>query len=249
MVVIFMTGQVPEDLKYVVDYFNSYSDAESSSDGYYQRIFSEKLVGNGDTVYDIGVGSGNHLPELSKVVGKSGKVVGIDVHPKKIQKAKEIVNAFHFSNVNVSFGDGRNLSNTPMKYNEADDVLIFGVLQYLNKFNAGKVLDEAAKACKPSGKIILGTAAQEYFEESLKYHNADIVILKRVENGMLPLYPSTEVGTIFTKNKITEEFKSRGFSAEVFSYKNKDVFPDNIMVEPDYIRNLPSEHFVVAKHI
>lgn len=243
--------QIPNDLLDVVNFFRG-TDENMFSKAYYDRLLNKNrhsaiYVDKGDVVYDIGVGGGDQLIDLSDAVGSTGKIFGIDVYPEKLLDAEKKIKAHSLKNVQVSFGDGRDLSNTHLKYKGADEVLIFGVLEYLNKSNVDKLLNEAVKACKSDGKIIVGTTAQEYFLGSVKHRNINNALTAMIEKGIMPLGNGME-GTLFSREMIEDEFENRGLLTTIHSYSNKEVMPVNVMGEPEHIRNLPSEHFVVAKY-
>ncbi len=46
-------------------------------------------ISDGETVVDLGSGAGNDVFIARRLVGDSGKVIGIDMTPEMIQKAKE----------------------------------------------------------------------------------------------------------------------------------------------------------------
>jgi len=62
------------------------------------QISKAKLL-EGQTVYDIGCGSGSVSIEAALQVGKSGKVYAIDFDPKSVELTKKNLAKFGISNV------------------------------------------------------------------------------------------------------------------------------------------------------
>jgi demethylmenaquinone methyltransferase/2-methoxy-6-polyprenyl-1,4-benzoquinol methylase len=61
----------------------------------------------GDTAVDLGCGTGVNLPELARLVGPTGRVVGIDLSPQMLARARERITRAGFSNVELVQGDVR----------------------------------------------------------------------------------------------------------------------------------------------
>lgn len=59
----------------------------------------------GDTVVDLGTGTGRNLPALSNAVGPRGHVVGVDLSPEMLQRAATRIAARRLSNVELVEGD------------------------------------------------------------------------------------------------------------------------------------------------
>ena len=122
-------------------------------------------------------------------------------------------------------------------------------MEYLDKTNVNTMLDEAVNACKSDGKIILNTVAQEYFIQSAEHFGVNEQLVSMIKKCTMPVAEGI-IGTLFSKEMIEAEFNKRGFSTTIDSYSNRDVMPiDMVADEPDYIKNLPIEHFVVAEAI
>ncbi|MFB6353106.1 MAG: class I SAM-dependent methyltransferase [Halobacteriales archaeon] len=61
----------------------------------------------GDTVVDLGTGTGANLPFLRRAVGPTGRVVGIDASPGMLARARRRVERRGWANVTVLEGDVR----------------------------------------------------------------------------------------------------------------------------------------------
>ena len=67
----------------------------------------ELVVSTGDTVLDLGCGTGLLVPYLLDQVGQDGKVIAVDVSPGMIRKAQERVNTHQWRNVVLHCQDVR----------------------------------------------------------------------------------------------------------------------------------------------
>ncbi|MFB6194664.1 MAG: class I SAM-dependent methyltransferase [Haloplanus sp.] len=70
----------------------------------------------GDTVVDVGCGTGANLPYLRDRVGSAGRVVGVDFAPGPVAVARERVDREGWSNVTVLRGDATHL---PVRHADA----------------------------------------------------------------------------------------------------------------------------------
>jgi SAM-dependent methyltransferase len=61
----------------------------------------------GDTVVDLGCGTGANLPYLREAVGPTGTVVGVDLTRGMLERARRLVDARGWENVHVVQGDAR----------------------------------------------------------------------------------------------------------------------------------------------
>lgn len=74
-----------------------------------RRAAAEALVGPGDTVLDVGCGTGANLAFLRERVGDSGTVIGVDVAPGALARARRRVRERGWDNVFLIRGDGATL--------------------------------------------------------------------------------------------------------------------------------------------
>ncbi|MFB6132191.1 MAG: class I SAM-dependent methyltransferase [Halanaeroarchaeum sp.] len=72
-----------------------------------RRAVDAMDVARGDTVVDMGTGTGANLPLLRDAVGKTGRVVGIDASNGMIAKARTRIEEHGWDNVSVLEGDIR----------------------------------------------------------------------------------------------------------------------------------------------
>jgi arsenite methyltransferase len=112
----------------------------------------------GDTVVDLGSGAGNDAFIARKVVGDSGKVIGIDFTPAMIHKARENAEKLGFNNIEFRQGD---IEDMPLTSNKADVVVSNCVLNLVP--NKHKVFSEIYRIMKPGGHFSISDIVLEGF--------------------------------------------------------------------------------------
>ena len=114
----------------------------------------------GDTVVEMGCGTGANLPYLRERVGPEGTVVGIDFTGPVLERARDLT--AEYDNVHVVRGDAtrpplRALENAPADETDVDAVLATFVVGMLDD-PAGAV-DDWCDLVGPGGHVVLANAA------------------------------------------------------------------------------------------
>ena len=104
----------------------------------------------GDTVLDLGSGAGFDCFLSLKRVGKNGKVIGVDMTPKMIEKAKNNAKKYGYKNVEFKLGE---IENLPIEDNSID-VIISNCVINLSP-DKPQVFKEAYRVLKKSGKMFV----------------------------------------------------------------------------------------------
>ncbi|MGQ9781928.1 MAG: methyltransferase domain-containing protein [Nitrososphaeria archaeon] len=86
------------------------------------------LLKEGETVLDLGSGSGFDCFLASKKVGERGKVIGVDMTPKMVTMAKELAIKNNYKNVEFRLGE---IENLPATDNSVDVVISNCVINLL----------------------------------------------------------------------------------------------------------------------
>jgi len=118
----------------------------------------------GEKVLEIGFGRGTALIEISKAVGESGEVYGIDLTPEMLRIAKKNLARNHVFNVKLKEGDARNL---PYKENYFDVVYMASTLELFDIPDIPTVLNEIKRVLKPTGRVCIVSIPREGREDSL----------------------------------------------------------------------------------
>lgn len=112
--------------------------------------FSLGEIRPGETVVDVGSGAGFDSLVAGRMVGATGSVVGIDMTPEMLLKARSNVELMKASN--VSFREGL-AEKLPVSDGFADVVISNGIVNLVPDKEA--VVNELFRALKPGGRLYL----------------------------------------------------------------------------------------------
>jgi len=109
------------------------------------NILKEVGIKPGFQVLDYGCGPGSYIMPLAELVGKSGKVYALDIHPLAIQKVQDIASKKQLANVETILSD----CQTGLPDNSLDAVLLYDAFHHLS--DPDVVLKELYRVLKPDG--------------------------------------------------------------------------------------------------
>ena len=113
--------------------------------------FSLGALHEGERVVDVGCGAGIDSLIAAGMVGPSGEVVGVDMTPGMLERARASAEQGGFANVRFHEGLAESL---PVADEWADVVISNGVLNLFPDKFAG--LQEMARVLKPGGRLQIG---------------------------------------------------------------------------------------------
>jgi len=137
---------------------------EKSEKSLRKRSLELLKLQKGEKVLEIGFGRGTALIEISKAVGETGEVYGIDLTPEMVKITRKNLAKNHIFNVKVEEGDARIL---PYKENFFDVGYMASTLELFDIPDIPIVLNEIKRVLKPTGRLCVVSIPREDREDSL----------------------------------------------------------------------------------
>lgn len=146
----------------------------------------------GETVLDLGSGAGLDCFLAADKVGESGRVIGVDMTPEMIEKARENARKGNYANVEFRLGE---IENLPVADNAVDIVISNCVINLAP--DKRRVFTEVFRVLKPGGRLMI----------------SDIVLLKELPDSIkssVEAYVGCLSGAVM-KGEYIEAIKAAGF--------------------------------------
>jgi cobalt-precorrin-6B (C15)-methyltransferase len=186
----FKTPGIPDD------YFERTENVPITKEEVRTIQISKARLCSGQTVYDIGCGSGSISIEAALQVGVDGKVIAIDYDNNAIELTKKNIKKFDVANVRVIYGNAKEIIPD---LEEADAIFIGGTggdTQY--------IVEQCQNKLKSSGRIVIGTILIETLYsilqilDKLDFNSVDITQVTISKNR------KTSLGTMMlARNPVT----------------------------------------------
>ncbi len=158
----------------------------------------------GNTVLDLGFGTGFPLIELSQRFGDTSMIYGVDIWEEAIILTQQKIKAFGIENIII-------IPSSASEINLPDQSidLITSNLGVNNFEEKEKVYNEVYRLLKPNGKLCITTNPIGTFEELFKVFDA---VLETIECPVEQKHLANSIQHRSTKEKIIAEFTAFGLS-------------------------------------
>jgi ubiquinone/menaquinone biosynthesis C-methylase UbiE len=116
-------------------------------------VSSHFHIRNGDTVADIGAGTGYFLETLSSLVGQEGKLYAVDVQKNLVEAMGDLARTKNLNNVEVIWGDCDEANGSKIPTDVVDVAILVNTLfQFEKKDDA---MQELKRILRPGGKLFI----------------------------------------------------------------------------------------------
>ncbi len=127
----------------------------------------------GDSVLDVGCGTGLNLPLLVEAVGPTGRVVGLDFSEGMLREARQRVEANRWANVELVHGDAARLDGVGQPFDAVMSTWALGIVDDLPA-----ALQRAVDVLKPRGRLAILDFRSTQAEGGLRRRLVDPVLHK-----------------------------------------------------------------------
>jgi len=107
-------------------------------------------IKEGETILDLGSGAGFDCFLAAKKVGRQGKVIGVDMTPEMLDKARSNAKRGRYTNVEFRLGE---IENLPVANNSVDVIISNCVINLAPKKK--RVFEEAFRVLAPGGRLMV----------------------------------------------------------------------------------------------
>lgn len=146
-------------------------------------VLQEAEIKPGFAVLDFGCGPGGYIAPLVKLVGPSGRIYALDIHPLAMHEIKKMANRQRYKNIETIQSDCR----TGLHDNSVDTILLYDVFHGLVR--PDEVLRELHRVLKVDGTLSFSD-----------HHMKEAHVLKRVTDaGLFRLVRKGRKTYTFTK--------------------------------------------------
>ncbi len=181
----------------------------------------------GETVLDLGSGAGFDCFLAARQVGASGRVIGVDMTPEMIEKARENARQSGVTNVEFRLGE---IENLPAGDSSVDAIISNCVINLAP--DKKRVFSEAFRVLKPGGRVLV----------------SDIVLTKTLPENIknsIEAYVGCIAGAALESDYLAA-IKTAGFHE--IKTRDDSVFPvASIISEPEAVEIIKSLKLTPAK--
>lgn len=173
----------------------------------------------GQTVLDLGSGAGIDCFLAAQQVGPEGKVLGVDMTPEMLERARGNAEKGGYSNVEFRLGE---IEALPVA-DASVDVIISNCVLNLSA-DKGRVLREAYRVLRPGGRMVVSDLVSEIAVPGVLKGNLDAVA------GCLPTF----------RDAYLAEYREAGF--ENVRIVDESPYPASYLMDDDGVRDYLANH-------
>ena len=183
-------------------------------------------LGAGITVLDLGSGAGIDCFLASRQVGPAGKVIGVDMTPEMIEKARANARSGGFENVEFRLGE---IEALPVADSSVDVVISNCVLNLST--DKARVLADVHRVLKPGGRVVISDMVSDLPVPEVLQGNPDAVA------ACLPTLRESYLG----------QFREAGF--EDARITEEKPYPATYILEDAGVRSFLADHPAEAERL
>ena len=147
-----------------ITYYNSFSKIYDvfSPKWYYHKArkyaIEQLKLNKNDTILNLPIGTGQNLEYFQKYLENSGQIIGVDLSPGMLEKAKLKVKKYNYENTQLLIGDAREVNSEWLNHNveingEIDTILCDLGLSGFPDWQ--DIIDNMINILKPGGIIVI----------------------------------------------------------------------------------------------
>ena len=188
--------------KEAIEAYNRISKFYDYTEGIFEKKYinmalKQLKINKGETILEIGFGTGYALMNIAKLVGKNNYVYGIDISPKMVELTnKKIKSRSLADRVKLTCGDALKL---PYYNNKFDVIFLSFTLELFDTPEISEILKEIKRVLRPNGRLGVVSISKE---------NGNSVFLKLYEWAHIKFPKYIDCRPIFA----AESIKDAGFN-------------------------------------
>lgn len=184
----------------------------------------------GETVLDLGSGGGLDCFLASPQVGPTGRVIGVDMTPDMLERARKAAKAGGYDNVEFRLGE---IEALPVPDNSVDAVISNCVINLSP--DRPRVFSEIMRVLKPGGRVMISDLVSEHPTPQFLVENTDALV------GCLPVQEDQYLDLL------------RGAGLETVEIVEEKAYPNELLTaDPavqEFLKSNPAQEKTVLDFI